>query len=107
MFQLLVDSHSKWGKVIDMAKTATVMSTMAGFQHLLAVYGLPEQIVSDNGPQFTSEEFTKFLQANGVKHSQCSPYNPSSNVAVGYFVCTFKQVMRVRKHERLSLGQQL
>ena len=30
-------------------------------------FGLPEMIVSDNGPRFVSEEFESFLVANGVK----------------------------------------
>ena len=54
-----------WVEVIDMAKSTTAMSTVATFQHLFAAYGLLEQVLSGNVPQFTTEEFTKFLQANG------------------------------------------
>ena len=50
---------------------------------------------TDNGPQFISEEITKFYQANGVNLSRCSPYHPLSNGAVEPFVCTFKQTMKV------------
>ena len=85
-----------------MAKYTTVMSTLSVLRHLFAVYGLPEQVVSDNGPQFSSEVFTKFLQANGVKHSRCSPYHPLSNRAVECFVRTFKQAMKAGKFNRLS-----
>lgn len=31
-------------------------------------YGLPNQLVSDNGLQFTPEEFWKFLKTKGVQH---------------------------------------
>ena len=41
--------------------------------------GLPDQIVSDNGPQFTSETFRKFATANGIKHVTSAPYHPSTN----------------------------
>ncbi len=34
---------------------------------LFARYGLPEQVVSDNGLQFTSDEFAQFMKFNGVK----------------------------------------
>ena len=69
MFLLLVDAHSKWGEMIDMAKSITAMSTVAALRHHYFAVGLPEQVVSDNSPQFTCEEFTKFLQANEVRHS--------------------------------------
>ena len=55
--------------MIDMAMCTTGASAVTVLRHIFVVYGLPEQIVSDNGPQFTSEEFTKFLLANGVKYS--------------------------------------
>ena len=43
-------------KVIAM-KTTTANKTVATLQLLFARYGIPQQIVSDNGPQFTSEEY--------------------------------------------------
>ena len=58
-----------------MSQTTTA-NTIAVLRRLFASYGLPEQIVSDNGPQFTSAEFVAFTQANGVKHLRCSPYHP-------------------------------
>ena len=41
-----------------MTKSTTATSTVAAFRHLLTEYRLPEQVVSYNAPQFTSEEFT-------------------------------------------------
>ena len=37
-------------------------------QQLFATYGLPLQLVSDKGPQFTTVKFQHFLKGNGVKH---------------------------------------
>ena len=50
MFLLLVDAHSKWGGVIDMAKSTTVTSTMAALRHCFTEYALPEKVVPDNSP---------------------------------------------------------
>ena len=93
MYLLAVDAHSKWPEVFEMTQTTTA-KTIAVLRHLFASYGLPEQVVSDNGPQFTSSDFASFLQANGVKHIRCAPYHPSSNGIAERFVRTFKEAMR-------------
>ena len=36
-------------------------------------------IVSDSGPQFTSETFQRFARENGIKHVTGAPYHPSTN----------------------------
>ena len=72
MFLISVDAHSKWPEVIEMSKT-TSTRTIAELRKLFASYGLPEQIVTDNGPQFTSDEFSHFLKQNGVKGAGSRP----------------------------------
>lgn len=40
---------------------------------LFAIFGIPKEIVSNNGPQFTLEEFTKFCIITGTVHKKTSP----------------------------------
>ena len=105
-FFVLVDAHSKWPEVFEMAETTTA-KTIAVLRHLFASYGLPEQLVSDNGPQFVSADFAQFLKANGVKHSKCAPYHPSSNGAAEHFVRTFKQAMKAGKSDGRAFSHRL
>ena len=58
--------------------------------------------MTDNGPQFTSDEFSHFLKQNGVKHIRCSPYHPASNGLAERFVRTFKQAMKAGRAESLQ-----
>ncbi len=37
------------------------------------------RIISDNGPQFVSKEFKKFIRISGMTHVRTSPYYPQSN----------------------------
>ena len=67
-----VDAHSKWAEALEMCQTTTA-KTIETLRHLFAIHGIPEQIVSDNGPQFTSADFKDFTRTNGIKHSCSSP----------------------------------
>ena len=58
-FLVVVDSYSKWPEIIQM-KTTTTTATIIQLCKLFSAYGLPEQLVSDNGPQFSSSEFAEF-----------------------------------------------
>ena len=106
MFMLLVDAHSKWPDILEMTST-TADNTIATLRRVFSVFGLPEQLVTDNGPQFVSHEFADFMQGNGIKHIRTAPYHPSSNGAVERLVQTFKQAMEAGECSELSLQHQL
>ena len=106
MFFLAIDAHSKWGEIFEMTQTTTT-KTIALLRQLIATYGLPEQIVSDNGPQFISEEFREFTRGNGIRHIRCAPYHPASNGLVERFVRTFKEAMKASKNDGLPLSHRL
>ena len=68
--------------------------------------GIPNQIVTDNGPQFTASEFEQFCKNNGINHTLTAPYHPSSNGEAERFVQTFKQTMQKEKGDvQLSLSK--
>ena len=74
--------------------SSTTQATIEGLKRLFAAYGLPQQMVSDNGPQFILAEFGVFLSKNGVKHIYSSPYHPSTNGLAERFVRTLKAAMK-------------
>ncbi|KAK3535970.1 hypothetical protein QTP70_022856, partial [Hemibagrus guttatus] len=49
------------------------------FNHVFRYFGLPEDIVSDRGPQFTSRVWKVFLKCLGVTVSLSSGYHPQTN----------------------------
>ena len=57
----------------------TASATVQCLRGIFAQFGLPERIVSDNGPTFTSQEFQQFLHKNGIQHTTPPPYHPASN----------------------------
>ena len=89
----MVDSHSKWLEV-EIMQSTTSNATMEKLRDMFSHYGLPDQLVSDNGPQFVSNEFSQFMRLNDIKHSLVAPYHPRSNGQAERFVQTFKQYFK-------------
>ena len=93
MFLIVVDAHSRWLEIEKM-DTTTSTKTIEKLQSLFARYGVPSQLVSDNGPQFKSEEFQMFLKRNGVKHLTSAPYHPATNGLAERCLQSFKSAMK-------------
>jgi len=89
-FLVIIDAHSKWPEVRLMTST-TAEATIRELRDIFSKYGLPNQLVSDNGPQFRSELFKQFLAMNGIKQILVAPYHPASNGAAERLVQTFKR----------------
>ena len=88
-FLVIVDAHSKWVEILPTTRI-TSEATVRMLRTCFARFGLPISIVSDNGPCFKSEEFSRFVTMNGIHHICTAPYRPSTNGLAENMVKTFK-----------------
>ena len=93
MFLLIIDAHSKWLD-IHITNSCNTQSTVEKLRMTFANHGLPEMVVSDNGPAFVSKEFEEFMKNNGIRHVKSAPYHPSTNGLVERAVQTFKKAIK-------------
>jgi transposase InsO family protein len=107
MFFLAMDAHSKWPEICEMSTSTSTALTIKELRKWFAAYGFPEQVVTDNGPQFSSEEFSTFMKMCGIKHLRCSPYHPASNGAVERLVQSFKRAMVAGEDKGVPLSTRL
>lgn len=89
---VLIDSHSKWIDVKHMYST-NASSTIDELRLIFGEHGIPEEVVSDNGPPFQSLEFKLFIRLNGVKHVLTPPYHPASNGAAERSIRIVKEAL--------------
>ena len=105
MFLVLVDAYSKWMDVRVM-QSITATKTVEELRTIFATHGLPQKVVTDNGPTFTSSEFQDFMSKNGIKLIHSAPYHPSTNGlaerAVQSFKLGIKRIQSGSIQERLS-----
>ena len=64
---------------IDGLYNTTTKAVILKLKAHMARYGIPDELVSDQGPQFRSHEFHNFAENYGFKHTLMSPYNHQSN----------------------------
>ncbi|KAK3538874.1 hypothetical protein QTP86_018765 [Hemibagrus guttatus] len=77
---VIVDRFSKACRLIPLPKPPTALDTAEClFNHVFRYYGLPEDIVSDRGPQFTSRVWRAFCRRLDVTISLSSGYHPQTN----------------------------
>ena len=106
MFLIIVDSFSKWIVVIP-SSSATSDETIEKLRIVFTNFGLPEQIVTDNGSAFRSKEFETFLQRNGIQQIRTEPYHPSSNGQAERTVQTFKTTLNKMLNEKGSINKKV
>jgi transposase InsO family protein len=76
---------------------STVVSKLK--QHF-ARHGIPDVVISDGGPQYTSGEFQKFQQNWVFQHEFSSPGNSKANGAAEAAVKQAKRILRKSHHHK-------
>lgn len=78
---VVVDLFSKFVSIHPL-RMATAKHTINFLENrIFSVFGVPQYVISDNGSQFCSNEFQKFLATYKVKHWLTSRYHPQANAA--------------------------
>ena len=93
MYLVLVDYYSNFMEIDRLTRT-TVDHVTSALSAQFARYGIPETLVSDNGPPFSSCEFRAFLRSLDIHHVTSSPGYPQSNGKAENAVKTAKALMR-------------
>ena len=78
MFLIIIDAHSKWMEV-HITSDCTTATIIDKLQLSFSSLGLPQVLVSDNGPAFCSTDFQGFIKQNGNNHVKTVPYHPASS----------------------------
>ncbi|CAO4363315.1 unnamed protein product [Caenorhabditis nigoni] len=97
-YLVAVDAKSKWAEV-KIVKSITAMSTVRTLKEIFSHNGFPETIVSDNGTQFVSKEFSTMCQDSGIVHIRSPAFHPQSNGQAERFVDTLKRGLKKLRGE--------
>lgn len=92
-YLVTVDYYSNFIEVDYLAVTSTKQIVTKLKSHF-SRYGTPRQLMSDQGPQFKSQEFKQFMTEWGINHVMSSPYHHQSNGKAEAAVKIIKTMMK-------------
>ena len=92
-----VDYYSRFPEVRRLSGLSA-SSVIQALKSIFACHGIPCELVSDNGPQYSCAEFRRFASEYGFKHLTSSPRYPQGNGLVERCVQTVKNLLK-KAHE--------
>ena len=92
-FLILVDYFSKYPIVAELG-VLTSKAVVGAIKTTCSMFGAPKELISDNGPQYSSKEFKQFTNEWGIKHNPSSPVYPKSNGLAERTIQTVKKLIK-------------
>jgi transposase InsO family protein len=93
-----VDDHSRYAVAAKVVRRATGRAVCTAFAEALLRYGIPEEILTDNGKQFTDRFgkggevlFDRICRTNGIAHRLTQPASPTTTGKVERFHQTLRR----------------
>ena len=83
--------------------TTTTTAVITQFKPVFAHHGIPEELISDNGTQFSSAEFSQFSRDCSFHHITSNPKYPQVNGEAERSVKTIKCILRNNQDPYLGL----
>lgn len=96
-YLVLYDAYSNYPEVEELQSTSA-QEVIRKMSSIFARHGVPLEVLSDNGPQFTSREFARFAASYDFKHITSSPRFPRSNGLAEKGVQVVKHILKKTHH---------
>eukprot|EP00731_Ephydatia_muelleri_P017556 Em0010g654a len=101
-YLLIIDYFSRYVELSKLSAT-TSQDVINHMKSIFARHGIPNEVVSDNGPQFSSNVFHSFACEYGFVHTTSSPRYPQGNGEAERAVRTIKNILDKAKDPYLGL----
>ena len=88
-----IDEYSRF-PVVEVVHSTSASTVIPQLDKMFALFGIPDQVKSDNGPPFSGHEFTTFAGTLGFKHRKITPLWPKANAEAERFMRTLGKVMK-------------
>ena len=92
----IIDRFTRWPEAIPLPDSTTETCARVLIRHWISRFGVPDDITSDRGPQFTSHMWSELNQLLGISTSNTTAYRPQANGLVERFHRQLKGSLKAR-----------
>ena len=92
----IVDRFSRWPEAVPLNDISTVACARALIYHWISRFGIPMDMSSDRGSQFTSQLWSSVAKLLGITLHHTTAYHPQANGLVERFHRHLKTSLRTR-----------
>ena len=92
----IVDRFTRWPTAIPIPDATAASCCRAFTHHWLPLFGVPDEITTDRGAQFTGSRWSEFLNHLGVAASTTTSYHPQANGMVERMHRQLKGALKAR-----------
>ena len=92
-YLVVMDHYLRFIEILSLVET-TSQVVIQKLKSVVARWGIPEELISDNGTQFKSLQFDEFKTKYGFKHTSSSPHHPQANRAAESGVRIDEQILK-------------
>ena len=93
-----VDRYTRWIEAVGVPDATAATCARAFMFNVIARFGVPSQVVCDNGPAFSAQLFKYFCSNLGIKLTHSTPYHPICNSMVERSFRTLKASLRAQEN---------
>ena len=101
-YLLVVDYYSRYPEITKLRST-TFENIIKALHLIFSRLGIPEVLISDNGPQYASGMMKNFSPISGFEHVTSSPHYPQGNALAERTVKTIKGLLKKSSDPYLAL----
>ena len=101
-----IDRYSRYPEV-EIVRSTKAASVIPRLDKIFSVHGLPQQVISDNGPPFNSTEFARYMDTLGIQFDPTTPKWPQGNAEVERFIQPLGKAIQTAHAENKVWQQEL
>lgn len=103
---VVVDRYSRFSEV-EIVHSTRASVVIPKLDKIFSVHGIPDTLISDNGPPFNGDHYARYLNALGIQAKYSTPYWPQGNAIVERFMRPLGKALKTAKLEGRPWRQEL